>query len=139
MTESKKIEEVIEIFNKEFVCIKDKFKIYDVLKGEKLNEENILNSYPDDEYIWKPGVYVFCCNENVYRVGRHLTNSRKRAMQHIADYTKYLDCSIRDLENKEGVELLLFNVISENDNHWVAAVEIFFERTLNPIIKSRLG
>ncbi|HDD44297.1 MAG TPA: hypothetical protein ENG63_05495 [Candidatus Desulfofervidus auxilii] len=64
-------------------------------------------------------------------------NSRKRALEHIRDNTAGIMKEI--CENNDTI-LILFNVKDSKDIHWVVALEIFFERSINPLIKSdRLG
>ncbi len=115
-------------FFAEFKALKDKFEIYDLSIAEA-RESNA-------EHIWKPGVYVFWHPTRcVIKVGRHLTNARKRALEHLRDHTggtmSRLDSNAR---------LLFFNVKNVNDKHWAAALEIYFEEHLTPEIKSdRLG
>ena len=121
---------VTKIFKSEFQCISHKFVII---------EENVSSlSKSTKDFIHHPGVYVFLVSDKVIKVGRHLTNSRKRALEHIRDNTRNETFEMKNLGNDpQNSKVLLFNVINENDHHWVAAVEIFLERTLNPVIKSQ--
>ena len=128
------IDDIIEVFKTEFKPIINKFEIIKVLNGKPLTLKNVLDAKYN--FIYHPGVYVFFGNNRVWRVGRHLTNSRKRATEHIVANTHTKDYSIKDLESIPDAEIILFNVIKEKDNHWVAAVEIFLERELNPLIPS---
>lgn len=126
-----KIEEVVKCFEKKFAFLRDKFVIYNLPIGEIRGSQ--------EEHVWKPGVYVFWTpSEGVIKVGRHLTNSRKRALEHIQDNT---GGRMRSIGSDPGDCLLLFNVKNEKeDMHWVAALEIFFELNLDPKIRSeRLG
>lgn len=87
-----------------------------------------------EKYVWHPGVYVWIHPEDgVLRVGRHLTNSRKRALEHIGANTGGI---MTERAAKPGTRLLLFNVIDPKDYHWVAALEIFFENELFPEVKA---
>jgi len=96
-----------------------------------------LNSKEESNLIWHPGVYVFFGNKRIWKVGRHLTNSRKRATQHITENTQTQKHRIKDLEKILDAELILFNVKEKEDNHWVAAIEIFLEKQLKPLIQSK--
>lgn len=123
-------QKVIELFQKEFISIADRFFVYDLPLDEATNLQA--------EHIWKPGVYVFWHpKRGVIKVGRHLTNSRKRALEHIRDDT---GGAMKELDKDAETRLLLFNVMKPEEFHWVAALEIFFEVNLNPEISSgRLG
>lgn len=131
------IDEVIEVFKSEFNPILNKFKIIRVLKGKSFNIENIREAKDKANLIWHPGVYVFYGGGKVWKVGRHLTNSRKRAIEHLVSNTHTQEYSIKNLENISGAELILFNVIDPKDSHWVAAVEIYLEKVLRPLIPSK--
>jgi len=132
-----KIDKIIEIFKKEFQPILNKFEIIQVLRGKPFTSMNIVEAKDKNNLIWHPGVYVFYGNERVWKVGRHLTNSRKRANQHINDNTHTEKYSIKDLEKITDAELILFNIIKQEDYHWVAAVEIYLEEKLKPLIPSK--
>lgn len=132
---SEKIDEIIEIFNTEFKPIKDKFEIIKVLNGKPFSRKNVLNA--NQNFIYYPGVYVFYGDNKVWKVGRHLTNSRMRAIQHIDANTRNENYSIKELEKVSDAEIILFNVKQIEDKHWIAAVEIFLERKLNPKIPSK--
>ena len=128
------IKEVTEIFEQEFSIIKEKFSCHDLLFSD--------GKCPFHEKYIAPGVYVFWKDYKVWKVGRHLINSRKRALQHITDNTCSKDKTYRmeDFAKDMNAHLLLFNVMKETDRHWVAALEIFLESKLDPAIKSgRLG
>lgn len=132
---SKGIDEVIEIFKTEFKSIIDKFEIIKVLNGNLFTRKNVLDA--NQNFIYYPGVYVFYGDNKVWKVGRHLTNSRMRAIQHIDVNTGNKENRIKELEKIADAEIILFNVKNMEDNHWVAAVEIFLERKLKPIIPSK--
>ena len=85
-----------------------------------------------DEVV-KPGVYVFWNKSEVIKVGRHLVNSRMRALQHIKADTGGI---MKKLKNSKTAKLILFNVKNEKDFHWVASLEIYLELNLNPKIKA---
>ncbi len=124
------LEKSIGLFNEEFASIKDKFIIHNLAVIEARNSHN--------ENFCKPGVYVFWKEKRgVIKVGRHLVNSCKRALEHIRDNT---GGSMKLLENDPNARLILFNVKEKKDLHWVMALEVFFELNLKPEIRSgRLG
>lgn len=128
--------EIISLFNNEFAGIQDKFEVVE-LPLVSAEQDIIVNAA-------KPGVYVFFKNNKVWMVGRHLLNSRKRAMEHLNVNRE--DYQIKNLKNDPEASLLLFNVKEHKPKegvdlrHWVAALEIFFELRLDPLVKSaRLG
>ena len=126
------IKGIKELFDNEFFCLKNKIDVI-ILPVPEAKNSNIEN-------IYNPGVYVFWKNNRVWKVGRHLENSRKRAFEHITDNTSNGDYQMKDLDGDSNAFLLLFNVKKLEDKHWVAAIEIFFEIHLHPIIPSaRLG
>ena len=122
--------EIKDIFEAEFQSVRSKFAIYDLPLSEAEHSQK--------PHIWKPGVYVFWHPDcAVVKVGRHLTNSRKRAFEHLRNNTGGKMAVLKD--DKEA-RLLLFNVKESRDKHWVAALEVFFEERLSPEISSgRLG
>lgn len=122
-------ENVKQIFHSEFSCICEKFRIFE--KGIKELENS------QEDFIYHPGVYIYWKENRVLKVGRHLTNSRKRALEHISDNTKIDELKMSDLKECSKTKVLLFNVKEVKDYHWVAAVEIFLEKHLNPKIKSK--
>ena len=123
------IHQIEQFFYNEFGPIKTKFKIFELSLEEAQKSQ--------DACVWHPGVYVWWVKSSVIRVGRHLTNSRKRALEHISSNT---GGKFDQYASDPSLKVLLFNVIDPKDNHWVASLEIFFEKTLNPKIPSkRLG
>ena len=124
-------ERVNYLLNREFGSIASRFKLFNLEIGEARDSK--------DPEIAKPGVYVFWSpSSNVIKVGRHLVNSRKRAFEHIRDNTGSEMGKLK--EDGKDARLFLFNIQYDEDLHWVAALEIFFERELHPSIKSkRLG
>jgi len=123
-------ERVKYLFHREFGSIASRFKLFNLGLGEARDSK--------DPEITKPGVYVFWSpSSNVIKVGRHLVNSRKRAFEHIRDNT---GAEMGKLEEDDNARLFLLNIQYDEDLHWVAALEIFFERELRPSIRSkRLG
>lgn len=123
------LEEIKIIFNSEFREISEKFQIHDIRLVDAPNDKTPGAA--------SPGVYVFINEERVIKVGRHLKNSRKRALEHIVADT---GGKMALLKNDALVRLALFNINDMKNLHWVFALEIYFEQNLKPEIRSaRLG
>lgn len=123
------IDDIEKRFRTEFGAIAEKFKISKSLLTDVLA--------PDRIPIAQPGVYVFWKDAAVIKIGRHFVNCEKRALEHIRDNTAG---AMSRLKDDGGVNLILFTVSEQKDIHWVAALEIFFELSLEPTIRSgRLG
>lgn len=139
-----KIPEIIKFFKNEFKTLENKFKILSIPTNQKIkcNDYELFENgkwikYENDyKPIVMPGVYVIWSkNDGVIKVGRHMVNSRMRAYQHFnANYSVYPN--IKNLEEESESKILLINVIDEKDRHWVAALEIYLEKQLNPKVKS---
>lgn len=120
---------VLSSFKKEFYTIENKF----ILISLSIKEANESK----DEIVAQPGVYIFWFEEKIIKVGRHLTNSRKRALQHIRDNTRNDAFQMNSLDGcNTKCGLILINCINPKDKHWVAAIEIYLEDVLRPVIKS---
>ncbi|MER3374013.1 MAG: hypothetical protein RIM83_05190 [Allomuricauda sp.] len=101
------LQEIEEIFKAEFHPVFDRFTII---------EEDVASlTSSNKEYIYHPGVYVFFLNGKVIKVGRHMTNSRKRALEHIRDNTKNESFEMRSLNGSTGAKILLINLKDVND------------------------
>ena len=128
------VDDIIKKFEDQFLPIREKFEILKLLEGKrKLNYYEIEHlALPSSTYniIWHPGVYIFFGNGKPYRVGRHLSNSRLRVLQHLKIGTGNKKAKIGDIENAADREIILFNVRDIKDYHWVAAVEIYMENVL---------
>ncbi len=124
------IVEIRKLFESEFESISHKFVVIEL--------EIMDASHSKAEYIFHPGVYVWWHPvSGVIKVGRHLTNSRKRALEHISADTGKIMAALAD---DPTTKILLFNVLNPENLHWVAALEIFLERTLEPVVRAgRLG
>ncbi len=123
------LNEILVRIRREFGALTDKFEVYDLP----------LATIPKDKTAGaaNPGVYVYLSDDGVVKVGRHLTNSRKRAYEHIGANT---GGTMKALLEDPSVRIALFNVASVADLHWVCALEVFLERNLSPAIRSaRLG
>lgn len=118
-----------ETFQGEFGLLSDKFSIRELPVS--------LASACAEQFVANPGVYVFWKAGQVVKVGRHLTNARKRALEHIRCNTG--GCMAALLED-ESAYITLLSLKDPSDRHWAAAVEIFLEQKLNPLVRSaRLG
>ena len=123
------IAEVKNIFRAEFREIADKFQIHHIRLIDAKSDKTPGAA--------SPGVYVFIKTDKIIKVGRHLQNSRKRALEHIDADT---GGKMAALKNDESVFLALFNINNIKDLHWVFALEVYFEQNLQPEIRSaRLG
>jgi len=121
------IEEIQRLFTQEFISLLEKFSVL-VLAADEVGKSN-------KEYIWHPGVYVWWHPEiGALKVGRHFTNSRKRALEHVNDNTGE---KLRDYGGKPDTKLTLFNVENPDDYHWVAAVEVYLEKNTSPLVRSK--
>jgi len=124
------VNEIHDIFINEFGDLSAYFKCFEL----SVEEARVS----DEQCIWNPGVYVWWHpKKGVIKVGRHLTNSRKRALEHIEANTAG---QIRELAEDAQTRILLFNLIDTDKElklHWVAALEIYFEHKLNPSIPSK--
>lgn len=118
-------------FHQEFGCLKDKFNI--ILLSIKEARES------DDPEVTMPGVYIYWKDDNILKVGRHLVNSRKRALEHIRDNTgEEVGIPMKSIDTcKENCGIVLINCENEEEYHWVAAIEIYMERVLKPMIRSQ--
>ena len=141
------VRDIINLFMDEFGPVLDKFVIVNrTFAG--------ITADIKDQELWKPGCYVWWTpRHGVVKVGRSLENARKRALDHVDAQLQCADFNMADLAKPEiGARLLLFNIWpsdarcgSETENndkalaarHWAAAVEIFLEDRLKPLIRSK--
>ena len=138
MTQTPEI--IIQTFLSEFQPIAHKFV---VLQETALSAADSIKAF-----VWHPGVYVWVKDNRVIKVGRHLENSRKRALEHLnfhaesnspksfKGWESNLPVERFPFDNPSEISVLLFNVVHLSDCHWVAAVEIFMEEALKPEIRS---
>jgi hypothetical protein len=119
--------QIRKIFNDEFQAISSLFCYFEL--------DYKTASATTEKGVAMPGVYVWWHPKlGTLKVGRHLVNARKRALEHITANTGE---EMNELAQQKDVRLLLFNVSNEKDIHWVAALEIFLEKNLNPRIASK--
>jgi len=88
-------------FREEFRSIEKKFNILSM---------SIADAYESkDLSVAQPGVYVFWFEGKIIKVGRHLVNSRKRALEHIRDNTRnetFQMIYLKDRKNDYGLILI---------------------------------
>jgi hypothetical protein len=128
------LQKVKPLFESEFAPVSHKFVFISSAIKEAYDSQQ--------DGIANPGVYIFWKDNEIVKVGRHLTNSRKRALQHIRDNTRNEKIEMKDLPSLDPSEtgILFINCKDSQDYHWVAALEIFLEVNLDPVIKSgRVG
>lgn len=126
-------EEVISLFEDEYGFVEGKFKIHNLpLMKYYENSDISVNS---------PGVYVHWRSDlGVIKVGKSQANSKKRALEHIRDNTKNDAFEMKQLEYDEAARLILFNIIDNNDIHWLLSLEAFMDWNSSPLIPSgRIG
>lgn len=123
----KSTEEVKQVFDGKFSIIRKLFCVIELsVQGAKHSKEGC---------ICHPGVYVwYHLDRGVLRVGRHFTNARKRALEHIQDNTGSI---MGKYGNDPKTQLILFNVKDPANYYWVAAVEVFLEKELEPYVPSK--
>lgn len=121
--------EVYSTFEREFGLIQDKFRFISISVGEARNSTERL--------LTNPGVYIYWKELDIVKVGRSFTNSRKRSLEHIRDNTRNEIIEMQSLESEEKCGIIYINCLDKEDYHWIAAIEIYLEKRLNPIIKSR--
>lgn len=120
------IKEIQSLFAEEFHSVKDKF----ILLTLPINQ--VKSS--QDRNVTLPGVYVWWSDGEVFKVGRHLRNARKRALEHLKDNTGN---KLASLAGNASAKLLLFNVPDSDNLHWAIALEDYFEQHLAPIVPSK--
>lgn len=122
-------EEVKRVFHTEFRDLAEKFQIHYIRLTEAADDKT-----PGAASPW---VYVFLTGDKVIKVGRHLQNSRKRALEHIVADTAGKMASLR---NDKSAHIALFNIQDVKNLHWVCALEVYFEQNLQSEVRSaRLG
>jgi len=119
--------QICKIFCDEFREISSRFNLFEMRFEE--------TAQSTEDGIAMPGVYIWWHPvHGTLKVGRHLVNSRKRALEHVSADTAG---EMNRLAKEDGVRLLLFNVKTDRDIHWVASLEIFLEKHLEPLIASK--
>ncbi len=126
----KPIKSIYDSFHKEFSFLREKFNIIPLSMIEAKESKELD--------IAMPGVYIYWKDDMIIKVGRHLDNSRKRALEHIRENTRNDVIDMASLKDcNENCGIILINCKNRNDLHWVAAIEIYMENVLEPIIKSK--
>ncbi len=127
------LSDVKDKFVNEFAPLVNKFNIHELkIKDAINNSSNEVNC---------PGIYVFWNPEHsVIKVGKSQSNSKKRSLQHIQDNTNKGDINMSALADDDKAVLMLFNIISDKDLHWLLSLEAFMEWNTNPSIPAgRIG
>ncbi len=137
-------QEVINAFESEFGFIKDKFELIELLENNSAMDyktiEYLKLPSKDNNIVWHPGVYVFIGNNELYRVGVSMRNSRSRVMEHLKAETSKDGYCIWDINKYQDKSILLFNVKDVSDKHFLLALEAFLETKFQPKIKAgRIG
>jgi hypothetical protein len=136
--------QLIDAFEREFSFVKEKFELMDLLANGSPMDIKVIEylKLPSDNnnIVWHPGVYLFIGNDQLYRVGVSMHNSRGRVMAHLDACTKKNGHCVWDIDKFEDKSILLFNVKNKSDKHWLLALEAFFETRFQPLIKAgRIG
>lgn len=137
-------QQIIDAFASEFGFVKDKFLLIDLLANNSPMDYETIQylKLPSDDYniVWHPGVYAFIGNNELYRVGVSMRNSRARVMEHLAAETSMDGHCVWDIDQYSDKSILLFNVKNPVDRHWLLALEAFLETKFQPKIKAgRIG
>lgn len=137
-------QQIVDAFELEFGFIKYKFEIIDLLANNSPMDYETIEylKLPSDEYniVWHPGVYAFIGNNELYRVGVSMRNSRRRVMEHLDAGTSKDGFCVWDIDKHSDKSILLFNVKEKADRHWLLALEAFIETNFEPKIKAgRIG
>lgn len=119
------MQDVEKLFRAEFGTLAGKFTVMDLpleeARGSKVGRG--------------AGVYVWWRPDSgVIKVGKSFKDSRRRAFDHFRDDTAG---TFVERADHPSTHLFLFNAPSPADSHWIAALEIFFERKLSPVIPAR--
>ena len=135
---------LIEEFKKEFGFLESKIEIMDLLENNSPMDYKTIEylKLPTEEnnIVWHPGVYAFIGNNQLYRVGVSMRNSRSRVMEHLDANTNKNGFSIWDINKYDDKSILLFNVKNKEDRHWLLAIEAYFETKFKPNIRAgRIG
>lgn len=122
-------DEVEAIARAEFQQLLDRFQVqYLPLNLARADRSREVNA---------PGVYVYWSAQyGVIKVGKSESNSKTRALQHIRDHTRKNDLDMATLLGDSNTTLILFNLKSDSDMHWVLSLERFLEKNLDPYIQS---
>lgn len=137
-------QQIIDAFESEFGFVKEKFELIDLLANNSPMDYETIEylKLPSDNYniVWHPGVYAFIGNNELYRVGVSMRNSRARVMEHLDAETSKDGYCVRDIDNYPDKSILLFNVKDKSDRHWLLALEAYLETKYQPKIKAgRIG
>ena len=119
------IKYIFDLFETEFSALIDRFDYMD-LAGVAIRESQ-------DPRIARAGVYIFYKDGEVLKVGKSLSNARKRALEHFRDKPGKI---MKDTDGDSELRLLLFTVDKRENEHWIIVLEDFFEWKLELKIRS---
>jgi hypothetical protein len=120
------IKYIFDVFKTEFSALIERFDYID-LAGVAIRESQ-------DPRIARAGVYIFYKDGEVLKVGKSLSNARRRALEDFRDNTGKI---MKNLDGDSGLHLLLFTVDKRENEHWIIVLEDFFEWKLE--LKFRSG
>lgn len=137
-------QKIIDAFYKEFSFVKDKFKLIELLANNTPIDYETIESlkFQSEGYhiIEHPGVYTFCGNNELFRVGVSMRNSHERVMKHLYEGTRKDGFCVWDIDDYDDKSILLINVKDKSDIHWLLALEAFLELNFQPKIRAgRIG
>jgi len=120
-------------FEQEYSFLLDKFNILELDIKDAMRDGT--------EEVNSPGVYVFWTPlYGVVKVGKSQSNSKKRSLQHIHENTRNDIFEMKLLEDDSTARLLLFNIKTSDNKHWVLSLEAFMEWNMEPAIPAgRMG
>ncbi len=118
--------DILKLLDDEFGALAKRFQFHNIPLNQAREWE--------DKNVAMPGVYVFwTMDSGVIRVGRSYDNTRKRALEHLsANKGMGTGGMVSMLKGDDSDRLLLFNSDVQENRHWIAALEIYFERVLLP-------
>jgi hypothetical protein len=119
------ITDIRRMFEQEFWPVVGKFDFIVLTGDERVASKNLR--------VARPGVYVHWHDGRVFKVGRSLTNARKRALEHFPADT---GGQLAELGLDSESRLILFTV-DPQDQHWAAALEVYLEEKLEPVVPSK--
>lgn len=110
--------EINQLFEKEFGFVSDRFKLI----------QFPITQISHDRDIYKPGIYIFHMNGRVWKVGKSNDNVFKRALDHFkADTGHRIEKGMKKFQENPEMNLMLYVLKSNEDMHWVYALEACFE------------
>lgn len=87
--------------------------------------------------VIRPGIYIFWTENNIWKVGKHLINVRKRSLEHIRDNTKSGAYEMNRLEENPEAKITYLTLNADEDKYWIPSLEMLMEIKLSPLIRSK--